>query len=121
MKRKIITVITVLLFSILFPIIAYSHPGRTDASGGHWDRSNGTYHYHNGGSSSNSGGSGSYSYDYETTKKLYTVISVFVWTGRIWRIFFACCAKAHIEYWKCGGHCHLCLRHTLCAIYAGCA
>lgn len=69
MKRKIITVITVLLFSILFPIIAYSHPGRTDASGGHWDRSNGTYHYHNGGSSSNSGGSGSYSYDYETTKK----------------------------------------------------
>lgn len=37
--------------------IAFAHSGRTDANGGHWDRSTGTYHYHNGGSSTNSGGS----------------------------------------------------------------
>jgi endonuclease YncB( thermonuclease family) len=25
----------------------YAHPGRTDANGGHWDKSTNTYHYHN--------------------------------------------------------------------------
>lgn len=25
-----------------------AHSGRTDSAGGHWDRSNGTYHYHHG-------------------------------------------------------------------------
>jgi len=34
-----------------------AHSGRTDSNGGHWDRSNGTYHYHSGGSSGG-GGSG---------------------------------------------------------------
>lgn len=32
----------------LFTFNAYSHSGRTDSNGGHWDRSTGTYHYHTG-------------------------------------------------------------------------
>ena len=43
-------------FSLLFcivlvltlPITALAHPGRTDSSGGHTDRSTGEYHYHHG-------------------------------------------------------------------------
>lgn len=35
----------VILFLTL-TTIGYSHPGRLDADGGHWDRKNGTYHYH---------------------------------------------------------------------------
>lgn len=42
MKKKLFT-----LF-ILVSLLAFSHPGRTDASGGHYDRKNGTYHYHHG-------------------------------------------------------------------------
>lgn len=55
---------TYMLISIVLSIGAIqtvsAHPGRTDANGGHWDRSAGTYHYHNGGSSGNSGGISSY-------------------------------------------------------------
>nr|DAW38655.1 MAG TPA: putative peptidoglycan binding domain protein [Caudoviricetes sp.] len=42
MKNKLFT-----LF-ILVSLLAFSHPGRTDANGGHYDRKNGTYHYHHG-------------------------------------------------------------------------
>ena len=40
-------------FSVLFCFMllfcsASAHAGRTDAAGGHWDRSSGTYHYHHG-------------------------------------------------------------------------
>ena len=42
MKKKLFT-----LF-ILLSFLAFSHPGRTDASGGHHDRKNGGYHYHHG-------------------------------------------------------------------------
>lgn len=40
-------------FSVLFCLMllfvsASAHAGRTDAAGGHWDRSSGTYHYHHG-------------------------------------------------------------------------
>ena len=40
MKKKLFT-----LF-VLLSLLAFSHPGRTDASGGHRDRKNGGYHYH---------------------------------------------------------------------------
>lgn len=47
------------LYQILFTFIAicsltltYAHSGRTDASGGHYNRKTGEYHYHNSGSSS---------------------------------------------------------------------
>ena len=42
MKKKIFT-----LF-VLVSLLAFSHPGRTDASGEHHDRKNGGYHYHHG-------------------------------------------------------------------------
>lgn len=29
-------------------MVVYAHPGRTDSSGGHHDRSTGAYHYHHG-------------------------------------------------------------------------
>lgn len=40
-------VIPVLAFA-LFHSACFAHPGRTDANGGHNDRSSGTYHYHSG-------------------------------------------------------------------------
>ena len=42
MKKKIFTLFT------LVSLLAFAHPGRTDANGGHYDRKNGTYHYHHG-------------------------------------------------------------------------
>lgn len=42
MKKKLFT-----LF-VLLSLLAFSHPGRTDASGGHRDKKNGGYHYHHG-------------------------------------------------------------------------
>lgn len=29
-------------------VVAFAHPGRTDSSGGHYNRSTGEYHYHHG-------------------------------------------------------------------------
>lgn len=49
MKKKISLVFTMLFLSaILLPITASAHKGRTDAYGGHYDRSTGEYHYHHG-------------------------------------------------------------------------
>ncbi|WP_353735245.1 YHYH domain-containing protein [Okeania sp. SIO2C2] len=42
---------------LLTPCIAIAHPGRTDSSGCHTNRSTGRYHCHGG---TSSGGSGSY-------------------------------------------------------------
>ncbi|MFB5761074.1 copper amine oxidase N-terminal domain-containing protein [Paenibacillus medicaginis] len=66
MNKKLIagSFALVLLFS---STIANAHPGRTDANGGHYCRTNcakwglqdGEYHYHNGGGSSSSGSSSS--------------------------------------------------------------
>ena len=38
--------ITLTLYTLSLPV--NSHPGRTDANGGHWNRSTGEYHYHSG-------------------------------------------------------------------------
>jgi hypothetical protein len=46
MKRIILLVW--LAFGLL-PTVCLSHPGRTDANGGHYNRKTGEYHYHNGG------------------------------------------------------------------------
>lgn len=40
------------IMSVSLVTTGYGHSGRTDANGGHQDRSTGTYHYHNGGTSS---------------------------------------------------------------------
>lgn len=46
MKRISVLLIAILLLSLTVP--AYAHPGRTDANGGHYNRSTGVYHYHHG-------------------------------------------------------------------------
>ena len=33
---------------LIFPLVVYAHPGRTDSEGGHTDRSTEEYHYHHG-------------------------------------------------------------------------
>ena len=43
--RKLLIIAACLL---LIPITVYAHPGRTDGSGGHYNRSTGEYHYHHG-------------------------------------------------------------------------
>mgnify|MGYP000117353611 CR=1 FL=1 len=44
--RFLFALLTLLL--ILCTAFSFSHPGRTDSKGGHYDRSNGSYHYHHG-------------------------------------------------------------------------
>jgi len=34
-------------FLLLLPILLFSHPGKTDKNGGHYDKTTGQYHYHN--------------------------------------------------------------------------
>ena len=46
MKRISVLLIAVLLLSLTVP--TYAHPGKTDANGGHYNRSTGEYHYHHG-------------------------------------------------------------------------
>ena len=52
MFRKALIAFSLMLVSgVLFYDSAYTHSGRTDANGGHYNRKTGTYHYHNGGRS----------------------------------------------------------------------
>ena len=46
-KIKIILSIFIAIIC-LYSSVSFSHRGRTDLNGGHWDRSNGIYHYHHG-------------------------------------------------------------------------
>ena len=47
--KTAISVCALLMFLLPSIIVAvYAHPGRTDGSGGHTDRSTGEYHYHHG-------------------------------------------------------------------------
>ena len=47
MKKRILALVVILL--VAFPLLVLAHSGGTDANGGHYDHSNGTYHYHNSG------------------------------------------------------------------------
>lgn len=47
MLKRFSAFLLVFLLLISFST-AFSHSGRTDANGGHYDRSNGDYHYHHG-------------------------------------------------------------------------
>lgn len=40
--------IGILIVCIIYVLTVYSHPGRTDSNGGHYNRSTGEYHYHTG-------------------------------------------------------------------------
>ena len=56
MFRKVLIAFSLMLVSgVLFYDSAYTHSGRTDANGGHYNRKTGTYHYHNGGKRSPKG------------------------------------------------------------------
>ena len=50
MTNRYLRLIPLLALLILLPacLRASAHPGRTDANGGHYDRSTGEYHYHHG-------------------------------------------------------------------------
>ena len=48
---KILVILSILLFSA---VVAYTHSGRTDSRGGHYNRKTGTYHYHNSGTTRSS-------------------------------------------------------------------
>lgn len=48
MKKKIFRFVLVTLFLLIIPVSVLAHPGRTDSSGGHYNRSTGKYHYHHG-------------------------------------------------------------------------
>ncbi|WP_198402139.1 MBL fold metallo-hydrolase [Paenibacillus crassostreae] len=59
MKRKTSIALFISILLVMLPVIASAHPGKTDANGGHYCRTNcakwglkdGEYHYHNGESS----------------------------------------------------------------------
>lgn len=52
MFRKVLIVLSLILISgVVFYDFAYTHSGRTDANGGHYNRKTGGYHYHNSGRS----------------------------------------------------------------------
>lgn len=46
--RRLISAIWIIPFLMCLLVPASAHPGRTDGSGGHTDRSTGEYHYHHG-------------------------------------------------------------------------
>lgn len=49
MQRKTyICIALMLLVSCFVTVLVFAHGGRTDANGGHYDRSTGEYHYHHG-------------------------------------------------------------------------
>jgi len=65
--KKIVITIVITFICLCTPFYAFAHPGRTDANGGHNDRSNGTYHYHHGyPAHSHAGGVCPYDYDDQT-------------------------------------------------------
>lgn len=46
--KKLRIAVALLLAAMICCVAGFAHPGRTDANGGHWNRSTGTYHYHHG-------------------------------------------------------------------------
>ena len=57
MFRKVLIILSLVLTTsmLLSYDSAYTHSGRTDANGGHYNRKTGEYHYHNSGRSRSSG------------------------------------------------------------------
>lgn len=53
MKKKFLTFISAFALCVALLIVSFAHSGRTDSSGGHYNRSDGSYHYHHGYSAHN--------------------------------------------------------------------
>ena len=64
MSKKYLILYKVVLIALI-TTVASAHSGRTDSSGGHYNRSTGEYHYHNGG------------YDYQPPQQSQYIISMF--------------------------------------------
>jgi hypothetical protein len=47
-RKSYICIALILLISCIATVLVFAHGGRTDANGGHYDRSTGEYHYHHG-------------------------------------------------------------------------
>lgn len=47
-RKSYICIALVLLISCIATVLVFAHGGRTDANGGHYNRSTGEYHYHHG-------------------------------------------------------------------------
>jgi hypothetical protein len=47
-RKSYICIALILLISCIATALVFAHGGRTDANGGHYDRSTGEYHYHHG-------------------------------------------------------------------------
>ncbi len=62
--KRLLSIILAIIYIFSFALLCFAHSGRTDANGGHYDRSTGEYHYHNGDSFSPY-----YSNDSESTTK----------------------------------------------------
>lgn len=45
---RLLKLLVAVLLCLHIPLVAFAHPGRTDSSGGHYNRSTGEYHYHHG-------------------------------------------------------------------------
>lgn len=48
MRTKFFIFTSILVLLVAFALTVNAHPGDTDSSGGHYDRSTGEYHYHHG-------------------------------------------------------------------------
>ena len=48
MRKKLLSVVIIFIVLLINIPIVYGHSGRTDANGGHYNRSTGEYHYHHG-------------------------------------------------------------------------
>ena len=48
MKKRVLLILFSLLIGCSLLIVSFAHSGRTDAKGGHYNRSTGEYHYHHG-------------------------------------------------------------------------
>lgn len=48
-RKALIVFSLIFIFGVLLYDSAYTHSGRTDANGGHYNRKTGEYHYHNSG------------------------------------------------------------------------
>lgn len=49
--KRVLSVFSILIITVVCFISASAHPGRTDSNGGHWNHDTGEYHYHDGSSS----------------------------------------------------------------------
>ena len=80
MFRKLLVYTCIMLTCTwLLRITASAHSGRTDANGGHYNRTTGEYHYHNGGTSSKSI---DYEDDYE--EGTYLIVGGIILIGVCW-------------------------------------